>query len=109
MASNQFRFNHQSYSQHELELACSLGICLGKSDETIGTILGARRYGIGGPHIPCAGLVAFLRQSSHAAYRRVSNNRAYWGPEAQQVYQDWMGSVSQMVQRYGASFLLEML
>ena len=106
MASTQFRYNHQSYSQRELEIACSLKIWLGKSDETIGTILGASRYGKGGPSIPCAGLVSFLYQSSHAVYRRVSNNRAYWEPEAQRVYQGWMGSMSQIVQRYGASFPL---
>lgn len=98
MASTQLRFKHQSYSQRELEIACALRIWLAKSDETIGTILGARRYGLGGPPIPCAGLVAFLQRDSHAVHRRVSNNGAYWEPEAQRVYQDWMGSISQTVQ-----------
>ena len=103
MESTQLLFNHQSYSQRELEIVCALKIWLRKSDETIGTILGARRYGIGGRHIPCAGLFAFLQINSHAVYRRVSNDGARWEPEAQRIYQDWMSSVSQMAQRYGAN------
>ena len=103
MASTQLQFGHQSYSQRELEIVCALSYWLGKSDETIGTILGAKRYGIGGRPIPCAGLFAFLQRNSHAVYRRVTNDGAYWEPEARRVYQDWMGSVSQTVPRYGAS------
>ena len=103
MSSTQLPFNHQSYSQRELEIVCALKIWLRKSDETIGIILGARRYGIGGQTIPCAGLFAFLQRNSHAVYRRVSNDGARWEPEAQRIYQNWMGLVSQMAQRYGAS------
>ena len=103
MATTQLQINNQYYTQDEAEIACALRIWLRKSDEIIGTILGARRDGIGGPPIHCAGLVASLQGSSHAVYHRVSNNRAYWEPEAQRVYQDWMVKVSQMVPRYGAS------
>ena len=103
MASTQLPFNHQSYSQRELEIVCALKIWLGKSDDTIGTILGARRYGIGGRPIPCAGLFAFLQRNSHTVYRHVSDDGARWQLEAQRIYQDWMGSVSQIAQRYGAS------
>ena len=105
MASTQLQFGHQSYSPRELEIVCALKIWLGKSDETIGTILGARRYGIGGRPIPSIGLVAFLQRRSHTVYRGVCNDSARWEPEAQQVYQDWIGSVSQMAQRYSASRL----
>ena len=104
MAANQLRFNNQDYSPREAELACALKIWLRKDDETIGTILGARRNGVGAPPIYCVGLVASLQGSSHAIYRRVSNNRAYWEPEAQRVYQDWMGAAAQSFQRYGTSY-----
>ena len=103
MAAPQISFNNQYYFVREAELACALKIWLRMSDETIGTILGARRNGKGAPPIPCAGLVAFLQGCSHVVYRRVSNNGAYWEPEAQRVYQDWMGSIAQIAQRYGAS------
>ena len=104
MAATQLSFNNQYYSQREAEIACALKIWLRKSDGTIGTILGARRNGIGSPPIHCAGLVASLQRSSHAVYLRVSNNRAYWEPEAQRVYQDWMGAMSQTARRYDASY-----
>ena len=104
MATTQLQVNNRYYSEPEAEIACALKIWLRMSDETIGTILGARRNCVGGPPIHCAGLVASLQGSSHAVYHRVSNNRAYWEPEAQRVYQDWMVKVSQIVQRYGASY-----
>ena len=103
MASNHIRFNNQDYTQREGEIACALSIYLRKSDETIGTILGFRRSGIGGPPIPCAGLVSFLQGRDHAAYRRVYNNGAYWEPEANRTCREWMGAVSQKVRRYGAN------
>ena len=103
MATTQLQFNNQYYTQREAEIACALKIWLRKSDETIGTILGARRNGVGAPPINCAGLVASLQRSSHPVYYRVSNNGAYWEPEAQRAYQDWMGAVSQIVQRYDAN------
>ena len=105
MATTQLQVNNRYYSEPEAEIACALKIWLRMSDETIGTILGARRNGIGGPPIHCAGLVASLQRSSHAVFHRVANNRAYWEPEAQRAYQDWMVAVSQRVQRYGASYL----
>ena len=109
MAANHIRFNNQYYTQSDSELACALNIYLDKSDDTIGTILGARRSGIGGPPIPCAGLVSSLRASSHAVYWRVYNNAAYWEPEANRIYREWMGAVSQIVRRYGANNLYKSL
>ena len=103
MASNHIRFNNQDYTQRESEIACALSIYLRMSDETISMILGFGRSRIGGPPIPCAGLVSFLRGRDHAFYRRVYNNRAYWEPEANRTYLEWMGAVSQTVRRYGAN------
>ena len=101
MAANHIRFNNQYYSQREGEIACALKIYLRKSDETIGTILGFRRSGIGGSPIPCAGLVSSLQGS--AVYGRVYNNGAYWEPEANRIYREWMGAASQTVRRYAAN------
>ena len=99
MAASQIRYNNQYFTQHEVEIACALYICLGTDDETIGTILGARRNVRGGPPIPCAGLVSSLRRSGHPVYGRVNNNRAYWDLEANRVYREWMGAMSQTVRR----------
>ena len=102
MAANHIRFNNQYYTQREVEIACALKIYLYKSDETICTILGFRQNGIGGPPIPCAGLVSSFQGTNHPVYRRVYNNGAYWEPEANRIYREWMGAVSETVRRYGA-------
>lgn len=103
MAPYQIRHNSYNFTQREAELACALGIHLGKDDETIGLILGAKRSGIGGPPLPCAGLVSSLGRSGHPVYGRVRNNGAQWQPEANRLYQWWMGAMSQEVRRYGAN------
>ena len=98
MASNHITVNGRHYTQRQAEDACALYIYMGKSDETIGTILG----GIGGPPIHCAGLVSHLRARSHAVYNRVYNDPAYWEARANRLYREWMGAASQIVRQYGA-------
>ena len=102
MAANWITYNNQSYTQREAEYVCALKIHGHRSDEIIGTILGKKRSGIGGPPVPCAGLVSFLQGSSHPVYRRVLNDPGYWGSEANRLYREWMGAVGQTVRQYGA-------
>ena len=102
MAANWITYNNQSYTQSEAENVCALTIYGRRSDAMIGTILGAKRSGIGGPPVPCAGLFSFLKGSSHPAYLRVRNDPAFWGSEANRLYWEWMGVAGQTVRRYCA-------
>ena len=99
-----FQIKDNAYSQHETEMACSLKIYLSTSDETIGSILGARRNGLGSNPIQCSGLIEQMQQSTdtrlRAVHDAVRNNRAQWEPYARQVYREWWDAHSQLAQRY---------
>ena len=99
-----FQIKDNAYPQHETEIACSLRFYLSASDEIIGSILGARRNGLGSYPIQCSGLIEEMQQSTdarlRAVYDAVRNNRAQWEPQARQVYSEWWDTHSQLAQRY---------
>lgn len=99
-----FQIKDNAYSQHETEIACSLSFYLSASDEIIGSILGARRNGLGSYPIQCSGLIEEMQQSTDARLRAVHdavrNHRAQWEPYARQVYGEWWDAHSQLAQRY---------
>ncbi|KAL2047596.1 hypothetical protein N7G274_000638 [Stereocaulon virgatum] len=101
-----FQIKGNAYSQHETEIACSLRIYLSVSDESIGSILGTRRNGLGSSPIKCSGLIEEIQQSTDARLRAVHdavhNNRAQWEPYAGQVYHEWWDAHSQLAQRLQA-------
>ena len=102
MAAKHIQFNNQYYTQREARLPVPLPkIYLCKSDETIGTILGFIRKRNQDHHslsVSCF----FYSSKDHAVCRRVHDNAAYWEPEANRIYREWMSAASETVRRLGA-------
>ena len=101
--------NGQSFSTYELQVACAMRryICYSEGhvvdDETIGAVISYRRYGLGGAPVDCRNLVWTVQHTETHQFRTyfadVVNNRAYWEPEARQLYNNWFGACSKGVQR----------
>ena len=99
-------FNGETFSSYELQVACAMRryVCNSPGhvvdDETIGVIVSYQRHGVGRAPVDCRNLVWKVQHSQCRTYfADVVNNRAYWEHEARQLYDNWLGAYSNVVQR----------
>lgn len=94
-----FSLNGHTYSTYEAHLACAFTLYMNTSDETISSIMGARRNGPGAWPISCHELVDELQRSQHVVFTVVANDRATWESRAREEYRKWWDTNTQIVQR----------